>query len=140
MFGEKSHWGSTIEAAITRTQIKIILQGLRDKRRREPLNLMQIKCFVHLKRTCLRLNPETKVCVIRQTKKYDKSKKRILPIAQGMTFEAGDKLLQASEIRKDDRIVRELSERDPIAREVCYHHGCYVRYAKKRCLKTTFKR
>ena len=56
-----------------------------------------------------------------------------------MTFEAGDRILQAARLREDDRIVRELSDSDPIAIEVCCHHSCYVWYTKKRSLDTLEK-
>ena len=79
-------------------------------------------------------NQDTKVCLICQSRKYDKSKKNPLALTQCMTFEAGKKLTQAAEIRQDFRILGEISNKDPIAMEVCYHHRCYVNYIRKRSL------
>ena len=48
-----------------------------------------------------------------------------------MTFEAGAKLLKAAQLREDDRIVCELSDIDPVAVEIRYHHCCYVKIYSK---------
>ena len=53
-----------------------------------------------------------------------------------MTFEAGDRILQAARLRVDDHIVCELLDNDPIANEMGYHHSCYVWYTKKKSLDT----
>ena len=78
-----------------------------------------------------------RLCLICQTKKYDKSKKNLLPLSQCMTFQAGEKLLNAAKLCKDDRIIRELSHIDPIAAEISYHHSCYVGYTKKNLEETS---
>ena len=78
---------------------------------------------------------KTKGCIICRSIKYQRDKKNIAPLSQCLTVEAGEALRKAATIRDDQRVLMELADNDPIAKEVRYHRYCYQRYTLKRNLK-----
>ena len=83
------------------------------------------------KRSSRTKTPTEIMCVICLSKKYDKTKKNLLPLVQCMTENAAEKLRRSAHLRQDDRMLTELSDRDLIAIEVRYHHSCYVKYTQR---------
>ena len=78
-----------------------------------------------------------RLCIIcnNQNKTDKKSTARYESLSQCETFEAGNILLEAARVRKDERIIVSLQDQDCISIELCYHRSCYRNYTNKKSLE-----
>lgn len=79
---------------------------------------------------------DLKKCSICQDEKPDsknRRKKEKLTLCE--TMEAGTTLLDAANIQGNQRLVLALTDKDPVAIELCYHRTCYRRYTNAKQLE-----
>ena len=67
-------------------------------------------------------------CIICRDKKYSKDKKNLERLNLCQQYSSGRNVLEAAKIENNERIIRELLDKDPIAIELRYHHSCYLTY------------
>ena len=87
-----------------------------------------------LRRSCIP-STELKKCAICQDEKIDlidRRRKEKTTLCE--TMEAGTAPLNAANIQGNQRLTLLLTNKDPIAIELCYHRTCYHRYTNSKQL------